>query len=415
MPAVRKSLLQLTFSGSFMRRWNDKACPVPLYEIDKQAHKMIVAWLLTELNDPRPGMPQNASLGREVMERGIFDYLYRLIVTDIKPPVLYRLRANRHHQRELTQWVLKELQPVLEPLGEDFWSRFAHYHQTPEHNEPADRILAAAHFFASEWEFKLIYPHNVFDEERDDIAQSFVERLTGLRDVPGVEELLAGSGSELGRFANLCGQLRFQIRWSSTPRLPATTVLGHLFLVACFAYYFSLSIGAGTARTVNNFFAGLFHDLPELLTRDIITPVKRSVPELARIIRECETAELERRVFNPLRQGGHVRTVERLSYYLGMATGSEFHDTVRDADGRVRRLDGFEALHAHNAADEMDPKDGSMLKVCDTLAAFIEAHASVRGGVSSTHLLEAIARIRAENRHKTVGPISLGTLLADFD
>ena len=47
MSAIRKSLLQLMFSGSCMRRWNDKLRPVELYEIDKQAHKMIVAWMLT--------------------------------------------------------------------------------------------------------------------------------------------------------------------------------------------------------------------------------------------------------------------------------------------------------------------------------------------------------------------------------
>ena len=414
MPSIRKSLLQMTFSGAFMRRWNDKLCPVALYEIDKQAHKMIVAWLLTELNGRDLPAPERLRLGHDVVERGLFDYFYRLVITDIKPPVFYRIRENRANYRELTHWVLGELHPVLEPLGEEFWTRFSRYHQAEAHTEPADRILSAAHFFASGWEFNIIRPHNSFDEEMDDIGQSFVDRLEDLSDLIGVRELMAGSGSELGRFANLCGQLRFQIRWSSTPRLPETSVLGHLFLVACFAYYFSLSIGAGTARSLNNFFSGLFHDLPELLTRDIITPVKRSVPELAGIIRTCEIQELERRVFGPLRRGGYHGLVERMSYYLGLATGSEFHETVRDAFG-VRKLNSFEELQAHGNADELDPKDGSMLKVCDTLAAFMEAHASVRGGISSPHLLEAMARIRNEYRQKTVGPVSVGTLLADFD
>ena len=30
----------------------------------------------------------------EVIEGGIFDYFYRLIITDIKPPVFYRIKAN---------------------------------------------------------------------------------------------------------------------------------------------------------------------------------------------------------------------------------------------------------------------------------------------------------------------------------
>ena len=414
MSSIRKSLLQLTFSGATMRRWNDKLCPVNLYEIDKQAHKMLVAWMLTELNSRNLSAGERLQLGHDVVERGLFDYFYRLVITDIKPPIFYRIRENEANYRELTAWVLDELRPALEPLDEAFWNRCVAYHQAREHNEPADRILSAAHFFASGWEFNIIRPHNNFDEEMDEIVRSFRARLNVLRDVVGVSELIAGSDSELGRFANLCGQLRFQIRWSSTPRLPETSVLGHMFLVACFAYFFSLSLGAVRARALNNFFCGLVHDLPELLTRDIITPVKRSVPQLAGIIRDCENQEMERRVLGPLRQGGYSQLVERLHYFLGMATGSEFHETVRDAFG-VRKLESFEELQTHYNVDDLDPKDGSMLKVCDTLAAFMEAHASVRGGITSPHLHEALARIRNEFRHRHLGAISVGTLLADFD
>ena len=33
-------------------------------------------------------------------------------------------------------------------------------------------------------------------------------------------------------FIDLCGQLRFQKRWSQSPRIPATSVLGHMLMVA---------------------------------------------------------------------------------------------------------------------------------------------------------------------------------------
>ena len=36
-----------------MRRWNDKLRPTNLCEVDKQGHKMIVAWLLCQLNKGR--------------------------------------------------------------------------------------------------------------------------------------------------------------------------------------------------------------------------------------------------------------------------------------------------------------------------------------------------------------------------
>ena len=412
------------FSGSYMRRWNDKLRPVELYEIDKQAHKMIVAWMLTLLNSGGYSASDQLKLQQEVIERGLFDYLYRLVTTDIKPPVFYRICENEKDYKELTEWVLKELRPVLGAPDEGFWERLSAYHRNRDRTSLPDRILTAAHHYASGWEYNVIKPFNTFDEENQSIAESFTERLDSLTDLCGVNELIQGhaffsdSPTALGRFAKLCGQLRFQIRWADTPRVPETSVLGHMFLVAGYAYFFSLSLGACPARRVNNFFAGLFHDLPELLTRDIITPVKRSVNQLPSLLRAYELQELERRVFGPLSAGGHDRLVERLRYYLGLVgegVTSEFDETIRDSSGQVRCLGSFDALHAHGNEDGLDPKDGTLLKVCDNLAAFIEAHSSVRTGISSPNLHEAIARIRGDFRHRSLGPLSLGTIIADFD
>ena len=376
MSAIRKSLLQLMFSGSYMRRWNDKLRPVELYEIDKQAHKMIVAWMLTLLNSGGYSASDQLKLQQEVIERGLFDYLYRLVTTDIKPPVFYRICENEKDYKELTEWVLKELRPVLGAPDEGFWERLSAYHRNRDRTSLPDRILTAAHHYASGWEYNVIKPFNTFDEENQSIAESFTERLDGLTDLCGVNELIQGhaffsdSPTALGRFAKLCGQLRFQIRWADTPRVPETSVLGHMFLVAGYAYFFSLSLGACPARRINNFFAGLFHDLPELLTRDIITPVKRSVNQLPSLLRAYELQELERRVFGPLAAGGHDRLVERLRYYLGLVgegVTSEFDETIRDSSGQVRCLGSFDALHANGNEDGLDPKDGRCSRFATTL------------------------------------------------
>lgn len=424
MSAIRKSLLQLMFSGSYMRRWNDKLRPVELYEIDEQAHKMIVAWMLTLLNSGGYSASDQLKLQQEVIERGLFDYLYRLVTTDIKPPVFYRICENEKDYKELTEWVLKELRPVLGAPDEGFWERLSAYHRNRDRTSLPDRILTAAHHYASGWEYNVIKPFNTFDEGSQSIAESFTERLDGLTDLCGMSELIQGhaffsdSPTALRRFAELCGQLRFQIRWADTPRVPETSVLGHMFLVAGYAYFFSLSLGACPARRINNFFAGLFHDLPELLTRDIITPVKRSVNQLPSLLRAYELQELERRVFGPLSAGGHDRLVERLRYYLGLVgegVTSEFDKTIRDGSGQVRCLGSFDALHANDNEDGLDPEDGTLLKVYDNLATFIEAHSSVRTGISSPNLHETIARIRGDFRHRSLDPLSLETIIADFD
>lgn len=412
MPFIRKSLLQFIFSGAYMLRWNDKLRPVELPEIDKQAHKMLLACVLWHENSRDLPEDRRLALARAIIEGGLFDYFYRLIITDIKPPVFYKIKENPAHYRQLTEHVLARLEPVLAPLG-DFWERMRAWHLDDSENGPDRRILTAAHLYASQWEFHLIKPLNGFDDEMNDIDLSFVERLDTFRDLKGMEAILTPS-TALARLANLCGRLRFQIRWTQAPRIPATSVLGHMFIVAAFAYFFSLSVNACTARANNNFFCGLFHDLPELLTRDIISPVKQSVASLPLIIREYEEAELERRIFGPLRRQGFDPLVERISYYLGLSVGSEFQECRREGD-RIIKVDGFEALQRSANRDALDPKDGQMLKICDWLAAFLEAHSSIRNGVSSPHLQEAQARLKAKLCESPLECLHLGALLADFD
>jgi putative hydrolase of HD superfamily len=375
---------------------------------------MILAWLLWLCNAEKTSRGERLALGLRIVEGGIFDYLYRLVITDIKPPVFYRIKENREHYEQLTDFVLRELEPVVRPLDEGFWRRMRAFFRRGGYGGKADRILGAAHLYASNWEFSLIRPANPFDDEIPAIDDTFRRSLRDLEDLRGMPEL-CGERRATARFAAFCGQLRFQIRWTQTPRIPATSVLGHMFLVGCYAYFCSLALGACASRRINNFFCGLFHDLPELLTRDIIAPVKRSVEKLPALIREYEEQELERRIFAPLREDGFGKIVEELAYLLGLATGSEFHETVRDAKGVARRIPSFRELQETCNEDALDPKDGSLIKACDLLAAFVEAHSSIRNGITSSPLQEAVARLRSELRKNPLHEFGFGTLLADFD
>ena len=430
---IRKSLLQFIFSGAYMKRWNDKLRPLELIEIDNQAHQMITAWLLCRLKARELTQPEAAALEADVVEGGIFDYLFRLVITDIKPPILYRIKENPAHYQQLAKWATDEVKPHLRPFSPEFWQRFTTHVMQPKPLGLAAEILDAAHHYASVWEFQRLCALNEsFDDEIPDIERSFREKLASYQSLPGMPELIAGlehplcrgeerePASALSRFANLCGQLRFQKRWSQTPRVPETSVMGHMFVVGCYAYFLSYALGACPVRRVNAFFCGLFHDLPELLTRDIISPVKKSVEDLDKLIRKYEEAELERRIFAPLRRDGLTDVVDRLGYYLGLETGSEFHNTVRvpgdDGAAGVQRKD-YSDFHMRFNKDECDPKDGDAVKVCDTLAAYIEAYTAIRNGITSDHIQQAFWRMRETNAKGTLGnsDIHIGALFTDFD
>ncbi len=413
-PSVRKGLLQLIFSGSFMKRWNDKLRPVELVEVDKQAHKMFVAYILYLQNTKNFSRDERVRLGEQVLLGGIYEYLYRLVITDIKPPIFYRIKANPEHYQQLTDWVLEQLQPRVQPLGSSFWEGLCTYLRDPDGTGLPGKILNAAHIFASSWEFGLIKGINPGDDELKEIEANFDYLLQQHFDLSGMQEIVQGSQDGLGGLVNLCGRLRFQKRWSQTPRIPETSVLGHMFIVACLAYFFSLSLGACSQRSQNNFFAGLIHDLPELLTRDIISPVKQSVQRIKDLIREYEQTELENRVFTLLRGPEYQELTSRLRYYLGTEEFSEFDSTIISG-GRIYSLDQID-LHQNYNRDEFDPKDGPLIKVCDNLAAFIEAYTATRNGITNEQLQQAQWKIRNRYQHQTLlESVHIGALLADFD
>lgn len=409
---IRKNILQLLFSGAYLWRWNDKLRPVELSEIEKQAHKMLIACVLWHENSKNFEPSAAAALAGRIIEGALFDYFYRLIITDIKPPVFYKIRQNPDHYRKLTDYVLASLEPVLSPLA-GFWERLKYWHLNEAYTENTERrILTAAHLFASQWEFKLIQPLNPFDEEMGNIEISFKDELTRFNDLPGLKNLINQTNA-LSRFANLCGQLRFQIRWTQTQRIPATSVLGHMFLVAAIAYLYSLSIDACQQRANNNFFSGLFHDFPEVLTRDIISPVKKSFPALQQLIKEYENEELKRRVLKPLENDGFFAFGEKVSWYLGLPISSEFQDSYRDKN-KIIKVKNFDELQNFNF-DKYDPRDGQLLKTCDLLAAFLEAYNSIINGAAAPALVEGKARLKNELSNFAPKCLKIDALLADFD
>ncbi|MCA6069567.1 MAG: HD domain-containing protein [Endomicrobium sp.] len=55
---------------------------------------------------------------------------------------------------------------------------------------------------------------------------------------------------------------------------------------------------------VNNFYSALFHDLPEILTKDIVSPVKSSISGLEDIIKQYERKQVDEKILPLILQAG---------------------------------------------------------------------------------------------------------------
>jgi len=147
---IRKALLLKLFQGAYMQRWNDKLRPVELYELDKQGHKMIIAYFIGKFEQNRKGFNWV-----EIIEGGIFELLQRIVLTDLKPPILYKIKEDTQKYGELNKWVCGQLEPYVQAFNNDFWQRFKDYLFDTEDGLNR-RILAAAHFYATGWEFGIL-------------------------------------------------------------------------------------------------------------------------------------------------------------------------------------------------------------------------------------------------------------------
>ena len=374
---LNPKIVDYIFSSASIQRWNDYPRMVELVELDKQAHKFIIAFFIAKLED-------NINM-THLIEAGIFEFLRRVVVTDIRPDVFRK--ALQKKGEEINKWVLEKLNKSIEDIdGGNFLKKFEDYLNDPTMYKKERVVLKAASYLATRWEFGIVYQTSQFLNDIEDVKKEVEEELEDYYELIGVRKIALNK--KLAKVVDLSGRLRFQKRWAQTPRVPETSVLGHMLTVALFGYFFSLKINACEQRLQNNFFTALFHDLPEALTRDIISPVKYSVDELADIIAEYEVQQIEDKILPYIPESYK----EEFSYILGLDNNNykdEFEDKINE-NGNIQVV---EDLHRYNM-DKYSAIDGKALKQCDKLSAFIEASLSISHGIKSKELVNGKKQIQ---------------------
>lgn len=391
---INKKLIERIFTSASIRRWNDKAVPLDFVELDKQAHKVILAYIFAKYEEHN-----NRKINyTKLIQQFLFEFFERVVLTDIKPPVFHKLK--KAHGKELAEFVVKQLKQELE--GFSFFKLMGDY-LTEKNDDIETKILHAAHFYASKWEFDIIYNFNpkLYDIENiksiiDSQTESFYD-LIGMRNLYLYQDMR----ELMGMFA----ELRFQKRWSQTPRIPQTSVLGHMLMVAIFAYLLSIDLNVCEKMQINHFFGGLFHDLPEVLTRDIISPIKRSVKGLDSFIKSIEKEEMDVKILSKM---PHF-----IRYDLEYWTEDEFKNRYKK-DNEVIFSNSIDELILHYNHDKYMPVCGELLKFCDKLTAFLEARISISHGVSSPDLVNGSESIYDELHKKEICYMNVGYILQEF-
>jgi len=374
------------FESAYMNRWNDKLRPMPFIELDKQAHKMIAAYFIGKFEENKDGFSWE-----EIIEGGIFELLQRIVLTDIKPPVFYKIKKNPEKYKKLNKYVLNELENVLKSVSQEFYDRFKNYFKNHNSNINKD-VLKSAHLYSSMWEFKIIKKYNEDSYDIETIENDFEIQKEKFYHLKGFSEIFLHK--KYKSFLDLTGELRYQVRWSNLYREPKTSVLGHSLFVAILAYLFSKNSSLNIPKDVckNNYITGLFHDLPEVLTRDIISPVKKSVEGLGDLIKDIEDEQMGKIVF-PL-------IPDNIKEELKLLTGDEFDSFYLDEKNSSKRVHTTVNEICKNLENYSYCRIGEIVKAADEMSAYIEASEAIKNGSPNPDFV--IAKNVVKKKYETI-------------
>lgn len=376
---MNKKLSLRIFEGFSIQRWNDLIRPFDMVEMDKAAEKMVLAYIIGKYEENKG----NFIDWEWIIHASFFDLLRKIALCDIKAPVQQMLKREfLDEYMRLNEWVLNQYRPLIN--DDDLFSRFtiyvgqkAGYFKLPEELNASLRVYNAAHKYATMRELDMLSVVN----EKQRLEKIYTELQADIQpflDLEGLQKIM--THQKAFDFLMKIEQLRFQTRWNQTPRVPATSVLGHCFYVAIMTMLLGRESNPDMCkrRVINNFFSALFHDLPESVTRDIISPVKQATDGLPDIVKKIED-EIVAKELVPLMEDFFR---DELIYY----TSDEFSDRILDAHKNVKKV-FWEDLNNFYNEDELYPVDGRLVRICDHLAALMEADISIKHGITSIHLI----------------------------
>ena len=366
------------FEGFSIQRWTDLIRPFDIVEMDKAGEKMVLAYIIGKCEEQKGVFVDWIW----VIYASLFDILKKIALCDIKAPIQQILKKDYASEYlRLNEWILNQYKPLIDDSA--LFSQFTIYEgqragtfDIPEKSRAAERILSAANKFATMRELQMLSVVNE-PERLEKINKELLADLQGYLDLTGLQLLMTRQKSY--DFIMKIEQLRFQTRWNQTPRVPKTSVLGHCFFVAVITLLLCRQSGQKMCekRLINNYFSALFHDLPEAVTRDIISPVKQATDELPSIVKRIED-EIVNKELVPLMEPYFS---DELMYF----TSDEFSNRIKDKKGNAEVV-FWEDLNGKYNQDDFSPVDGRTVRIADHLSALLEADSSIKHGITSSHL-----------------------------
>lgn len=359
------------FDGFMILRWTDFIKPMEYPQIEKSATQAVLSYIIGKEYEETTGKTLDWEF---IVKSNIYGLLCKIATSDIKATISNRLKTE--YAQQLKDYIIgiyfddngefkyKPKNIISKKELDNYISK------TGVENRIEYKICFVAHKLATYREFCYIEKFNSLSPDteivKNEISPStFIDKVedTTLKDIT---RKLTTPTDELFIFFSYFEKLKPQVRWSQTCRLPQTTVLGHSMYVAVLTYFAvkEMQIISNESKVaVNSFFAALFHDLPESLTRDIISPVKRSIKQFESKLAEYEYQQVYSKMIYKIRDR---KWKDNFMILLG------------EEDQKFKPFKNREGIL------------GELIEAIDKTASYVEAKMSIELGINSDELQKGL-------------------------
>jgi putative hydrolase of HD superfamily len=373
---MQKNFILKLNEAFLIERWNDKYKLENFKEIDLHAHKAMIAFVLAKFEEDKGQKIDWPNL----IEISIFELLKRVSLSNIKANVYEEIDSKyKNTLKDLNAWIFKSYLNLLD--NQKFLKKFKNYLINSQKSKKKEtlnqKILSAAHNYASYFEFQYIKKNNQQAHDIDEIEYRLFKRISKNFDLVGVKKIVAKT--KIAKFINLCGSLRFQIRWGRTPRIQKTTVLGHSLMVALLTYFLMIDRFKKPKQIYNYFYSALFHDIPEAITQDIVSPVKYSAKSMLTAIERIEQDLADKEIFPLIKK---------------------------------EWLEEFKKFIFYKKNKAINPK---IVKLADDLSVFIEVYTTLKLGLKPYHMTHVIPEIKEKYKNFNLKKIDTKSIFDQFE
>jgi putative hydrolase of HD superfamily len=270
-------------------RWNNLPRIEEFTILDNIGLRLHIALLLASIEISR-GNKVNEEL---ILKKILFSTFPKLILSDISYEFKkYITEIDPNIMNEVTRKVFDFL------FSFDFTPEIKEDIQATvdTNSELEDRIVKTSRLYASYLE--TTYNASVFEYDyRDSMKALNNAILQEKKNYKAFKELFEDNNHH--EYLLIIRRLVHAKRWNQNKRKYPISVMAHLVIVAFIGYILQI-IEKANGKDFDLTLVlkrGLFHDIPESITGDIITPTKRIVPHFKAILVEAEERMLEKNFF----------------------------------------------------------------------------------------------------------------------